>query len=67
MFTRKKHLIWLGFIILSGFLLEACEEPIPVEETETLQNITQINEPGFGDDANKYAFATAVYNDELYV
>jgi hypothetical protein len=36
-------------------------------ETVTLTNIRQINDDGFGAEANKYAFSMAVYRDALYV
>ena len=36
-------------------------------ETDTLTGIQQINEDGFGTEANKYSFSMAVFNDSLYV
>jgi hypothetical protein len=36
-------------------------------ETDTLTGIEQINENGFGTEANKYSFSMAVFDDSLYV
>ena len=36
-------------------------------ETQTLRNIQQISEPGFGDSRNRYAFSMAVFKDKVYV
>ncbi len=53
------------FIILVGLGVAATGGL--AAETETLSNITQINDDGFGTPANKYAFSIAVYKDSLYV
>jgi hypothetical protein len=36
-------------------------------EPATLSGVRQLNEDGFGTDANKYAFSMAVFRDALYV
>merc|ERR1711939_936947 len=35
--------------------------------TKTLKEITQINEDGFGDSSNRYAFAMESFKGKLYV
>ncbi len=53
--------------VIMVFSMAASVVAEPVTETATLTNITQINEAGFGTPANKYAFAMAEYEGDLYV
>ncbi len=55
---------------LSGFFFLAWAgfaQNSPAIKTQTLAEVRQINQDGFGGQANKYAFSMAVYKDALYV
>jgi len=51
---------------IKDVLRDGCPEPIEDVVTDTLL-VNQINEPGFGEDANKYAFGMASFGDYVYV
>ncbi len=60
-----KTLVVAASILFLFIFIMACDRRI--NQTPSLKNIKQINETGFGDNANKYAFSSAVYKGDLYV
>ncbi len=58
----------ITILIATALMLASCVNDVPVLETETLANIMQINEDGFGTMGNKYAWSMAEFGDnELFV
>lgn len=57
----------LSLALAISLLLAAAAVGNEPFETATLTDVRQINEPGFGTDANKYAFSMAAFQDALYV
>ncbi len=55
------------FVFAAALFLCASVFALDVRETETLHEVTQLNQDGFGARDNKYAFSMAVFRDKLYV
>lgn len=53
-----------GLLALVLLLGQGCDD---IEIKPTLTGVQQINEDGFGNKDNKYAWGMTVFNDELYV
>lgn len=54
-------------IIAVVFVTAALASAAGIDQGATLTGVRQINEKGFGTDANKYAWSMTVFNDALYV
>jgi hypothetical protein len=53
--------------MIAAVLLGAAVTAAPPLDTVTLTGVRQINDDGFGTEANKYAFSMASYQEALYV
>ncbi len=62
---REWIILFASFFFFSGWMVKAKEGTC--YQSKTLSEVCQVNQDGFGDRANKYAFSMAVYKDALYV